>query len=89
MTEEWELVPEMDDFDTGQHNEWTKKVGESWWYIDRDGDGFSVFDHPTSHFPIYTCKTLKHAKSWADDAIEDYLEDMEIESIPRHTNIKM
>ncbi len=78
--DEWEVVPECDDFDTGQHNEWSKKVDGGWWYIDRLPDeSFGVFTFAESHEPIYTCKSLAYAKDWADNAIDDYLLSLEEE----------
>lgn len=83
---EWEPVLDCDNED-GTHTLWARRVltddtkhqNLCFWYIEREeyveyvGE-FYVYDSVNFDFPINICKTLAGAKDWADNKIEEYLE---------------
>lgn len=70
LSKEWEVVPECDMEETGEHTQWARQVDKKkWWWIDKVKDGFEIVD--SSQNILHKCKTFGNAKRWADREIEN------------------
>ncbi len=71
---EWEVVPAYDNFETGEHNLWSKKVGNDWlWYIKRNEKWkwFDIYNGQLTHKPLSHYYAFEEAKEYANEKIKE------------------